>query len=282
MYRKVRIIRILVAVVATVALTWAVAVGAATCLVRMQFVPALLACSGIWLALWVVVTAVFGRIYCSTVCPMGTVMDCFSRLRGRKRYCYRPALNRLRCFFLVVMAVCVVAGLSLAVSVLDPFGAYSRIVGSVSAAISGAVAVSVLSLSIAVATLSITAYVSLRRGRLLCNTLCPAGTLMGLLSRYSLYHPDINTDKCVGCGECVRVCKAECIDPGSHTVDTSRCVTCFNCVAACPNDAITYRRGRHQLAMPMLERVDTARPTAIEAPNVVELEKEIEGDDTIS
>lgn len=282
MYKKLRVIRIVVAAVAAVALTWAVATGVSTCLVRMQLIPALMACSGGWLALWALVTAVFGRAYCSTVCPMGFLMDCSGRLGGRKKHHCRPALNRLRYFFLVVTVVCVAAGLSLAVSVLDPFGVYSRIVDSVMAVVSGAPAVSVLSLAIAAGSLSLTVYFSLRRGRLLCNTVCPAGTLMGLLSRYSLYHPDINTDKCVGCGECVRVCKAECIDPDGHTVDTSRCVTCFNCVASCPNDAITYRRGRHRLTMPMMERVDTARPTAFESPDVAELKKEIQNNETIS
>ena len=92
------------------------------------------------------------------------------------------------------------------------------------------------------------------------------GTLLGAVSRYSLYHVDINTDLCTGCNLCVKRCKASCINPADHTVDLSRCVVCFDCTAACPSDAITFRRGRHQLKMPLLRPTVSSAASPMSGP----------------
>ena len=94
-----------------------------------------------------------------------------------------------------------------------------------------------------------------RNGRTFCNTVCPVGTTLSFISRYSIFRIDINTDKCVQCRRCEHVCKASCIDMTSHVVDTSRCVVCFDCLSDCPNDAIHYTYNRHQLSIPLMQRV---------------------------
>ena len=69
---------------------------------------------------------------------------------------------------------------------------------------------------------------SWRGGRTYCNTVCPVGTVLGFLSKYSLLKPVINTDKCVNCGICARKCKASCIDSKQHAIDYTRCVACMD------------------------------------------------------
>jgi len=147
-------------------------------------------------------------------------------------------------------------GISFVVGIFDPAAAYSRIVVYLGRPLAGAATFSIGAAAIAIATLAAASIIPPARGRLLCNTVCPVGTLLGGMSRFSLYRIDINTDKCTGCGLCTARCKAECIDPSAHTVDTSRCVMCFDCTAACPNSAITLRRGRHRLQIPMLQSVE--------------------------
>lgn len=268
-YKKMRAARIAVSLIAAVAVTAAVGLGYDCVLSRMQIVPALLSCSGLWIVLWLIVTALLGRVYCSTVCPMGTLQDVFARMGvGRRRgYFYAPAMPSVRWAFVALAVAAGVLGFSAVVGILDPYSAYARIVtylGVPSADMllrlaghpaARAATVSVASAVTALLTLAVTAFFAARRGRLLCNTLCPVGTLLGAVSRYSVYHVDVNTDKCMGCGNCVAVCKSSCINPSDHTVDLSRCVVCLDCVSVCPNSAITFRRGRHRLSMPMLETV---------------------------
>ena len=84
-----------------------------------------------------------------------------------------------------------------------------------------------------------------RGGRTYCNTICPVGTVLGFLSKYSLFKPVIDTTKCNGCGLCARNCKASCINSKAHEIDYSRCVACMDCLDKCKQGAITYTR-RHK------------------------------------
>lgn len=279
-YKVVRLFRIVISLAVAAVITVAVGCGYSCFMTRMQVVPALLACSGLWVGLWTAVTALVGRIYCSTACPMGTLQDVLIRFSRRRRrgFFYRAPATALRWSVVVLVVAAFVLGFTVVVAVLDPYSAFARIVVYLGVpgvdAIRDALghgpvrpaAVSLAAALTAALTLALVAVVSLTRGRLLCNTLCPVGTLLGALSRYSVYHVDINTDKCVGCGRCTAACKASCIDASSHTVDLSRCVVCFDCVAGCPSSAITFRRGRHRLKMPMLQPVARAGQAACDAP----------------
>ncbi len=266
MYKSIRIIRIIVALAAMIAPTIALVAGWNSLFGRMQITMAILTGAAFWLMVWLVATLVYGRIYCSTVCPLGTLQDCIAaawrltpagRRDRRLGYRFHPPLNRLRLLILVIVLACLIGGWLMIPLLLDPYGAYARIVRQfITAPLTGtgpAVPFSLATFSVAATTLLVTIAFSLRRGRLLCNTLCPVGALLGLLSSKSYFHPDINTDKCIGCGLCSKACKAECINLSDHTVDPSRCVVCFKCMSVCPNDAITYRSGRHRLRMPLMQ-----------------------------
>ncbi len=254
----------MLAITVWAAITIAVATGASCFLSRLQIVEAIAACSLIWIALWLMVTLIFGRLYCSTVCPAGTVFDIVARLnrltskrRRRYHYNYHRPMSKTRYSFTAFILLCALLGLSVITAIFDPYGSWSRMV----VAVIRPAAVSIAGFIVAAATAIVWISFSLRRGRLLCNTVCPVGTLLGVCSKASLFHPDINTDLCTNCGECSDACKSECIDIFSHTIDTSRCVVCFDCMDICPNGALTYRRGRHQLSIPMLQPI--GEPPAI-------------------
>lgn len=79
------------------------------------------------------------------------------------------------------------------------------------------------------------------KGRIYCNTICPIGTLLGIISKYSLLKLRINEKKCVNCKLCSYNCKSSCIDISNHTIDYSRCMTCMDCINKCKNNAIAYK-----------------------------------------
>lgn len=273
-YPRLRLTRIVVSVAVAIAVFVAVALGYDLWLSRWQIVPAVLAGSALWIILWVVVTAVWGRVYCSTACPLGTVMDIFAHFgRGRRGYFFSPSRTVVRRSITIIAVAALLMGIPVMFDLLDPASAFSRISAWSLGPIVRPVAFSLGAGIAAFATLAFVAAVSLARGRLICNTICPAGAALAEISKYSLYHIDINTDKCIGCGLCTERCKAECIDPSAHTVDPSRCVVCFDCTAACPNSAITYRRGRHRLAMPLMQ---TAGPAADSSSSAVSSPSEME------
>ncbi|MDE6276880.1 MAG: 4Fe-4S binding protein [Muribaculaceae bacterium] len=275
MYKSIRIIRIIVALSAMIAPTFALVAGWDSLFGRMQITMAILTGAAFWLLVWLVATLIYGRIYCSTVCPLGTLQDCIATLwrltppgrRDRRRgYRYHAPLEPLRVFVLVLVAACITAGWLLIPMLLDPYSTYARIVEQfVTAPLTGrgpAVPFAFATFAVAFSGLAINVAFSLRRGRLLCNTICPVGSLLGLLGNKAFFHADINTDKCIGCGRCEQACKAECINLKDHTVDVSRCVVCFKCMSVCPNDAITYRTGRHRLGMPLMQPTTSIRMDA--------------------
>ena len=79
-----------------------------------------------------------------------------------------------------------------------------------------------------------------KKERLWCNTLCPVGTFLGLISRYSLFQICLDKEKCTHCKKCVSNCKSRCIDDVQGVVDSSRCVTCFNCIDQCKENGVRY------------------------------------------
>ncbi len=242
-------------------------------LAKIQFLPALLALNVGVAAALVVLTLLFGRLYCSVICPLGVMQDLFGRLgrRSRKnRYAYSPALNLLRGAVLVLFLLSLTVGTGIVVGslarLIAPYSAYGRIAQSLLAPLWGwgnnllagiaeradsyafySTEVWVRSgatLAVAVATLLIVGVLAWRNGRTWCNTVCPVGTLLGFLSKYSLFKPVIDTAKCNGCGLCARNCKAACIDSKRHEIDYSRCVACMDCIEKCNKGAISYTRRR--------------------------------------
>lgn len=251
-YKPIRAVRIVVSLLTTGLIAASLLAGQLWLLSRLQFGVALVAGAGIMVAVWAAVTALFGRIYCSTMCPLGTAMDLVRWLRPRrKRYAYHPPSNRMRYSLMVLCLAGAALGMGIIVALLEPYSIFAR-----SLTMSGR---SLLATGIVLITTVVVAVTAYKRGRLWCNTVCPVGSMLSLLGRWSTYHIDINTDLCVQCGRCSDRCPAECIDLKDHVVDASRCVVCLDCLTDCPNKAISYRRGRHQLVLPMMQRVD-AKP----------------------
>lgn len=246
----------------------------------VQIVPVILSVSGSLILFWILVTLLFGRVYCSMVCPTGIVQDLAARLPRRTRrlklrrgYTYHAAHNKFRYIWLGIIVASVIAGMSLMLALFDPYSAFGRLMTYllrplISVANGGTMlGGTLIGIVTAAATLAAIVAVPIKRGRLICNTVCPVGSILSLVSRHSVYGIDINTDTCVNCGLCARVCKAECIDTKDHTVDMSRCVVCFDCTAVCDSGAITYTTRKHRLSIPMLMKVTGPRTaTTMSAP----------------
>ncbi len=216
-------------------------------LIRLQPEVATAALSLTVLTVWLGVTLIFGRIYCSTLCPLGALMDLAARARPRARvYRYSRPFSLLRLVVMTAVLLMIAAGLLFPRRWLLPFGLYASVIDTL---LAPTVSVAALMAAAVVGTLAAVAF---RRGRFVCNTLCPVGSLLGLFSRRAAFHFDINTDRCTQCRRCVDVCKAQCIDLNDHLVDMSRCVVCFDCLPECPDDAITYTLGRHTLSDPLM------------------------------
>ena len=221
------------------------------------------------IAILAALSAVFGRFYCSTLCPLGTAQDASAFLgrlsAGKAHFRYRAGLPMsLRMLFPALAIVAIAAGASPLAGMLDPYSLLGRFLQhalrpamllganflaplmkraglywasdleSFSPWAAGAAA------GIAIAVLA-AAFI---RGRLFCNSLCPVGACLGALNAAAPFRVRLNAESCVACGACGRVCAAECVDGAARRLDADRCVSCLACLPVCPTGALHYGRRR--------------------------------------
>ena len=212
-------------------------------LAKLQFLPALLALNLAVVIVLIVLTLIFGRAYCSVICPLGIMQDGISHIssmrKGKKaRFRWSPEVKWLRYSILALFIIALVAGLTSVSALLAPYSAFGRIATSlVRPALPTAI--------IAGVTLLVVGILAWIGGRTYCNTLCPVGTVLSFFSRFSLLRPVIDADKCRNCRACEHKCKASCINIDNHEIDYSRCVDCFNCLDSCRFGALKYRMVRN-------------------------------------
>lgn len=243
MLRKLRICLAAIVFIAAVLLFLNLWEGAAlklSFLAKWQFLPAVLALNVVVIAVLVVVTLLFGRIYCSVICPLGILQDIIGRLGriGKKnKMRYSPSKEKkVRYIVWVVFVATLIAGLNYLVVLLDPYGLFGKMVAS-----AGGKFVGWLVPAVAAVAFVVIAVLAWKNGRTWCNTICPVGTTLGFFSRFAIFRPVINADACKSCHVCEKKCKAACINIAEHKIDYSRCVDCFDCIDSCKFGALKYK-----------------------------------------
>ncbi len=253
---------------------------------KVQFIPALLSLNVVVIVGLLLLTFIFGRLYCSVICPLGIFQDVFSRFASitnkKRKFSYSPAKSLLRYGFLGLFVVSFFAGIGSLVALLEPYSAFGRIASNIFAPIykSGNNALAYFAeradsyafyttdvvvmgagvLVISIVTFLVVGYLAWRSGRTYCNTVCPVGTIFGFVSKFSMFKIVVDNEKCNGCRKCVRECKASCITAESREIDYSRCVVCFDCIDSCKQGAISYEwRAKKSEAKKEGEVVDSSR-----------------------
>ena len=237
---------------------------------KIQFLPAVLALNLAVVAVLAVITLLFGRVYCSVICPLGIMQDIISWIHGktkkknRFRFTWTPAKNILRYAVLAVFIILLALGANSIAILIAPYSAYGRIAANLFAPVyqfgnnilawiaerADSYAFysteiwlkSIPTFIIAVVTFIVIFVFAWKNGRSWCNTVCPVGTILGTISRFSLFAPVIDTEKCRNCGLCGRQCKSSCINMKEHQIDYSRCVACMDCIDTCKEGAIRFGR----------------------------------------
>ncbi len=241
--------------------------------VYLQFIPSILKFIGIknisfiGFIFVVIITITFGRVYCSTICPLGILQDVLSylarKIKKKKYYSNLKPYKILRYSFLVLPLVFLFFGSIFFINLLDPYSNFGRIntwlfkpvliwFHNYAASILIQNKIYLISpvelffvktylILFPLAFFSLIAFMSLRQGRIYCNTVCPVGTLLGLISKFSIFKIQIEKSNCISCKLCERVCKSGCIDRKNKLIDFDRCVNCYNCLTVCPTDGIKYK-----------------------------------------
>lgn len=266
--KKIRIVLAAVFIIGITLLFTGVGTSWWAWMAKLQFLPAVLGFNLAVIAGVLALTLLVGRIYCSVICPLGVFQDIVIALRRKwgnlmqKRrmaavrkaatsgkpmpkpktvrvFHYKKEKPVLRYGVLVLTIVCIAAGVQGAVLLIAPYSAYGRMV-----ALAAGKTLAWPLMLVAALTFVVIVILAWTCGRSWCNDICPVGTTLSLVSRFSLFRIGIDKEECIGCMRCERVCKSSCIDiKGGKIVDNSRCVDCFDCTEVCETGAIALRFG---------------------------------------
>ncbi len=236
-------------------------------LAQVQLIPALIALNVIVVLFIFLLTLFFGRIYCSSLCPLGILQDITDlvakRFHRKKKYPHFKEQKILRWAIVAVVIAAFIFGIHIVLNLLDPYSVFGRIATNIFKPVyltgnnliaavgnhynnyrfyqADIFIASVSSLVIAAVSFAVIIFLSYRYGRLYCNTICPVGTILGFIAKFSFFKIKIGGKGCNSCGLCEMKCKSSCIDAKTKEIDYSRCVTCFNCMEVCKKDALSYQ-----------------------------------------
>jgi len=237
----------------------------------LQFIPSLLkflsiaSITTVGFIIVIFLSLFFGRVYCSSICPLGIFQDIIIFLKNKFRlnkFLYTKSFTKTRYSFLIIAFLTLLFGTSIGLNLLDPYSNFGRILTNIVRPIiigtNNIIAftlesfnlyaispmefkgISIFALLFSIFIFGLVLLLSFKFGRLYCNTICPVGTFLGLLSKISFFKIGIIKDNCIKCGECEVACKSNCIDSSNEIIDFSRCVGCFNCFEVCPSIGISY------------------------------------------
>lgn len=183
------------------------------------------------LAALLLFTFIFGRIYCSVLCPLGLYQEFLMAVFRRKVAVQK---NKPYKYFLAAAVFgTLIGGTAYFIRLIDPYTLFGSAAGGAWLGLSvlGALAILVWF-----------------KGRLFCTNVCPVGVVLGRISEHAVNKVYIENDKCISCGLCALKCPAGCIDYKNKTVDNETCIKCFKCLGACRRNSIRY--GRKTTAAP--------------------------------
>ncbi len=233
-----------------------------------------------WAGIVLLVTVLFGRLFCGFVCPFGTLHHWVGRVKpalqgkDRIRASRRTRANRVKYFILIALLLAAVLGLnaagwmdpisflfrSIALSVLPGVGEALK-AGFDALARSEFKLLNLMSYGAEVLVAPVFGYghtgvqtgwfigglfllvlfLNRIRPRFWCRVLCPLGALLGVCSRLQLLRLEKDEAACTHCGRCTAECQGAASPEPGEEWRSAECVLCFNCFHACPEDALRFR-----------------------------------------
>lgn len=175
------------------------------------------------LSVILIITLFFGRLYCSLICPMGIFQEILG-LIFKKDNEYQK--NKPYKYFISAITIgFMIGGSTLLIKYLDPYTLFTS-----------AFTYSIIGLS----AIIIIAIITFFKNRFFCTNICPVGTILGLISKISIFKLYIDKNECLSCSNCERNCPTGCINSDEEIIDNENCIKCLKCIGNCPKDAIKF------------------------------------------
>lgn len=199
-----------------------------------EYLKRIYASTFILMGIFLVVTLLFGRVFCSYFCPLGAIQEwlrALGRKMGIKKDVELPEkIDRvLRYSKYVILAAIVyfsyVAG-DLVFRAYDPFNALMHLGEEFDEKVVGYSILTVLLIA------------SVFSKNWWCRYFCPLGATLAIIKKISPFKISRNADSCVSCGTCSRVCPANLPVEKEKETKSADCISCLDCVRDCPESSL--------------------------------------------
>lgn len=191
------------------------------------------------------VGVLFGRAVCGYVCPFGLIQELLYKIPSPKKKLWKGftyVKYALLVFFVLLFPVVITNELGMGA---PAYCEYICPVGTLEGGLPLLATHPELRRTIG-ALFSVKAFILVLTlvgciiiCRFFCKVMCPLGAIYGILNKISIYHMEIDKEKCISCGKCHAECPMD-VNP-AETPNSAECIRCGKCTVCCPKEALALR-----------------------------------------
>ncbi|MEW5819319.1 MAG: 4Fe-4S binding protein [Cyanobacteriota bacterium] len=220
----------------------------------------------------ILLTIIFGRFFCSWICPLGYLNQLISRVFHRNKTVEFSKYQYLKYYILLFIFILAIFGINIA-GIFDPITLTIRSITIFILPAGSTIYNQVLDIVYNLPVLNYT-YDNLKKvndfifasgsynfkhfilmgiifitilisnifaNRFWCNYLCPLGGLLGVISNISLFKILQKQELCKSCKICSKNCHGNANPHKLKELKYSECMVCGNCLKNCPQNGLEYK-----------------------------------------
>ncbi|WP_373898101.1 4Fe-4S binding protein [Haloimpatiens sp. FM7315] len=195
----------------------------------------------------ILLTVLFGRIFCGYICPLGTIQSLINKL-GKKLKIKQIKLNGkihkvlqfAKYFVLAIVLVTTYRAGELILRTMDPWATFMHF-GSGTEIFTEFLMGFIILMLIFITSLFIE--------RAWCRYFCPLGAFLSLISVFRIFKVKRNSSTCVNCKKCTRNCPMGLEVHNSSSTNSMECISCGECITECPKEnVLEMKKGKSKLS----------------------------------